>query len=155
MTGCNLAPQATPELPKDNRLETAIENHLTNLELNGRRPYTITQSKRYIKKLSKYCNVFDSVETKLYILRLKRIKNPDIPLNKGYLRKIIDTYGSFCESNQIPFDKPKIRYEAPVPLIPNTDQVNDIINTRSAAGLPHQGCHASPGRSEAAHELVR
>jgi len=144
LTGCYLVHQATPEPPKNTRLETAIENHLTNLELLGRKPKTILQHKQHLNRLSKAkvpdemnptktrtLNLFNSTETKLYILRMKRLKkaDQDKPLSKGFLRKYIDIYASFCHSNQIPIDKPKIIYECPIPLIPTTEQVHDIINT--------------------------
>ena len=38
----------------------------------------------------------------------------------------------FCEVNQIPFDKPKLRYEPPIPIIPTKENVSLIINTASS-----------------------
>ncbi|MDH5482203.1 MAG: tyrosine-type recombinase/integrase [Candidatus Bathyarchaeota archaeon] len=52
-------------------------------------------------------------------------------LSKGYIKRYIDTYDIFCEANQIPYDKPKIRYQPPIPIIPTTENVNEIINSAS------------------------
>ncbi len=52
-------------------------------------------------------------------------------LSNGYKKRILEHYSVFCEQNQIPFDKPKMEYEAPIPLIPSKENVNLIINTAS------------------------
>jgi len=52
-------------------------------------------------------------------------------LSNGYKRRFLETYGIFCEANQIPYDKPKLRYQPPIPLIPTTKDVNAIISSAS------------------------
>jgi integrase len=52
-------------------------------------------------------------------------------LSNGYKKRYLDTYEIFCEANQLPYDKPKIRYQPPIPLIPTSEDVNSIINSAS------------------------
>jgi integrase len=49
----------------------------------------------------------------------------------GTKRKYIYAYEQFCKEHQIPFDKPKYKYKAPIPLIPSTENVNLIIANAS------------------------
>ena len=78
--------------------------------------------------------------TARYILNLKRQLNPhhkhanpsNKPLSKRYIKNLIDTYAVFCNTNQIPFDKPKIRFEQTPQIIPTTEQVTKIIGASTS-----------------------
>jgi len=85
-------------------------------------------------------NLFNSRETARYILNLQRRPHPTAknrppntkPLGKRYLKNLLDTYAIFCNANQIPYDKPKLKYENPAQIIPTTEQVTKIISASSS-----------------------
>jgi hypothetical protein len=68
----------------------------------------------------------------MYVLNAKNQFHKDRPLNIGYQKEIFEYYADFCKSNQLPFDKPKLKYEPAIPIIPTTQQVNEIINACNA-----------------------
>ncbi len=90
--------------------------------------------------IAKNVDLFDTKATLLHILKLTRqttedgkvtnyredLKNQE--LSKGYIRRIINYYSAFCQSNQIPMDRPKLKHKAPIPIIPTTEQVKTIIS---------------------------
>jgi integrase len=119
--------------PEQERLQVALQETVAHMELKGRTPKEIKELKRELARILKETkDVFDSKATTKAILKMKRKKAPEIPLTKGYIKRHITAYQVFCEANQIPFDKPKINYTPPIPLIPSTEQVKEIIHHTSA-----------------------
>jgi hypothetical protein len=110
------------------RLEQAIKCTLTDSELRGNSEGHLKRKGKYLTALAKRTDLFDPRATTLYILRAKNQHRPDQPVSNGYKKEIIEYYSDFCKSNQIPFDKPRLQYEPPVPIIPTTQQVTEIIN---------------------------
>jgi integrase len=103
------------------------------LELKDRKPREIKELMRELTRIIKETpNLFDSKATTKAILQMQRKKNKAKPLTKGYIKRHLTAYQEFCEANQIPYDKPKIYYEPPIPLIPSTEQVKEIIANTSA-----------------------
>ena len=94
----------------DQRNTTAIENTVYTCECSGRaNTTTILHKQREAPFLSK--------------------KPPsNKPLKKSYLKGLVDTYAVFCTTNQIPFDRPKIRFEKSAQIILATEQVKKIIS---------------------------
>jgi len=131
--------QPTPLL---SRTLTAIENTIYACECSGRcNKVTIEKHKRRLLKLATQTNLFDSMQTARFILNLTRQPNPHYkhkqidttkPLNKRYIKNLIDTYAVFCNTNQIPFDKPKIITERIAQIIPTTDQITKIISSATS-----------------------
>ena len=129
------------EPASNNRFETAFKNHMLTQELSGTKPATLINHKYILQQLNQECDIFNSKQTVLYIIRKTRIMNKegnpanncqdqkDKKISSGYLKKMLNIYTAFCDNNQIPIDKPKIIYQAPVPIIPTTEQVNNIITS--------------------------
>jgi integrase len=67
---------------------------------------------------------------KHYITTEYKKKNGASPSN-GTRRKLLFAYDKFAQTNQIPFDHPKCSYNPPVPLIPQTTDVEAIISHAS------------------------
>jgi integrase len=125
----------------DTRTLTAIENTVYTCECSGRcNKTTIEKHKKRLLKLATQTNLFDSRATARHILNLQRSQNPTYknakpntkPLCKRYIKNLLDTYAVFCMSNQIPYDKPRVRTEKPIQIIPTTDQVTKIIGASSS-----------------------
>jgi integrase len=110
------------------RLEQAIKCTLTDATLKGNSENHVARKAKYLLALSKHVDLFNPRETALYILNAKNQKIPSQPVCNGYKKEMIEYYADFAKSNQIPFDKPRIDYEPPIPIIPTTEQVNEIIN---------------------------
>ncbi len=99
----------------------------------------IKKTKRTLTRLASETDIFNPTAVLTYIKDLKRDKKsainqdvtPDKPLTKGYKLKIIYAYAVFCQANEIPFKPPKISYESPIPIIPSTEEVNQIIGCTS------------------------
>jgi integrase len=116
----------------DTRTETAIANTLVTIKLRGTiGDKALTRYNKFITLLASKCNLFNTTETTLHILNMKGTKKKlkGKELTKGYIKRILNAYTLFCQTNKIQYDKPKIKYEPPVPIIPTTEQVHDIINT--------------------------
>lgn len=67
-------------------------------------------------------------------MTLHKRNKPDEPVTNGYRIGLFQTYMKFCQYNQIPFDRPKartLRYQAPIPLIPTTKNVEKLISMAS------------------------
>jgi len=91
------------------------------------KPRTIKSHKQHIKRvLREQTDIFDPIETTKAILKMKGLKEQK--LCKSYIDRILISYSLFCEANLIPYDKPKLKYETPIPIIPKTQQVQAIIN---------------------------
>jgi hypothetical protein len=110
------------------RLEQAIKCTLVDSTLKGNTQEHMGRKGKYLLALAKHVDLFKPNDVKLYVLNAKNHFNPEKPLNNGYKKEIFEYYSDFCKSNQIPFDKPRLTYEPPVPIIPATQQVNEIIN---------------------------
>jgi integrase len=95
----------------------------------------IANTKRTLTRLASAADIFNPLETMAYIKDLTRDKQsainqdvtPDKPLSKTYKLKIIFNYSVFCKANEIPFKAPKLNCESPIPIIPSTEEVNQII----------------------------
>jgi integrase len=117
------------EQPAFSRLEQAIKCTLTDSALKGNSEQHLKRKGKYLLALSKHTDLFDPKATTLYILNAKSQFEPNEPLCNGYKKEIIEYYADFCKSNQIPFDKPRLIYEPPIPIIRTTEQVHEIINS--------------------------
>jgi integrase len=98
-------------------------------ELKGNSESHIKRKAKYLRALAKHVDLFKPNEVVLYVLNAKNQFHPDKPLSNGYKKELFEYYGDFCKSNQLPFDKPKLKYQPPIPIIPTTKDVNEIINT--------------------------
>lgn len=122
-------PDLILEQPAHLRLEQAIKCTLTESALKGNSEQHLQRKGKYLTALSKHVDLFDARQVTFYILNAKNQYDPTQPLNNGYKKEILWYYADFCRANQIPFDMPQIKYEAPIPIIPTTQQVNEIINS--------------------------
>jgi len=79
-----------------------------------------------LRNIAKHCNIFDPIEAKTYIINYKK-RNGE---NASDALKITlqEAYVHFTRSNSIPYDRFKIKYEAPIPLIPSKENIEVIIN---------------------------
>jgi integrase len=98
-------------------------------KLKGNSESHIERKETYLRALANRVNLFKPKEVILHVLNGKNQFHPDKPLSNGYKKELFDYYGDFCKSNQLPFDKPKINYQPPIPIIPTTKDVHEIINT--------------------------
>ena len=98
-------------------------------KLKGNKQEYIKRKEKYLRALAQHVNLFKPNKVVLYILNAKNQFHPDKPLSNGYKNELFEYYNGFCKSNQIPFDKPKLKYQPPIPIIPTTQQVNEIINS--------------------------
>ncbi len=98
-------------------------------KLKGNSEGHIKRKAKYLRALSKRVDLFKPNEVTLHILNGKNQFHPDKPLSNGYKKELFEYYNDFCKSNQLPFDKPKLKYQPPIPIIPTTKDVNEIINT--------------------------
>jgi len=53
------------------------------------------------------------------------------PIANSTKNKLLDCYQNFCKVNQIPFNKPRYKYERKIPLIPTTENIYKIISACS------------------------
>jgi integrase len=99
----------------------------------------IKNVKRSMTKLASETDIFSPTTVLTYIKDLKRDEksakrqgiSPEEPLTKIYKLKLIYNYAVFCQANEIPFKAPKLNYESPIPIIPSTEEVNQIIGCAS------------------------
>jgi integrase len=85
--------------------------------------------KHKLLRIAEETDIFDSKKVTDYIMTLRR--EDQQPTSAGYRQALISTYQKFCQYNQIPFDRPRIEYAPPIPLIPRTVNVEKIINNSS------------------------
>jgi integrase len=86
----------------------------------------LLNKKRRLLRLSEHCNLFDPESVTKHIDTLKK-KNGK-PITDGYRVNLYSVYVTFCEENQIPFDRPKINAQYPIPIIPTTSDVEKILS---------------------------
>ena len=115
----------TQPAPQSERLTQAIITTLATMKSDGKNEHYITCVKYTLKYLSKNINIFDSEQVKTFIADSKTKQGT--ATSAGTKNKWIDNYDKFCEANQIPFDKPHYYYQAPIPIIPKTSDVQAII----------------------------
>jgi integrase len=123
-----------PCIIKDNepaykRLGQAIACTLMDSKLRGCSKDHLEKKGQYLRTLANSVNLFRPREVTLYVLNATNCFHPDRPLSNGYKKRIFEYCADFCKSNQLPFDKPKLNYQAPIPIIPTTKDVEAIINT--------------------------
>jgi len=123
-----------PCINKDNepaykRLEQAIACTLIDSKLKGNSKGHMQTKENHLRALAQQVDLFKPKEVTLHVLNAKNCFYPDKPLSNGYKKKLFEYYNDFCKSNQLPFDKPKLHYQAPIPIIPTTKDVEAIINT--------------------------
>jgi integrase len=110
------------------RLEQAIACTLMDSKLKGNSEGHMQTKEKHLRALAERVNLFRPKQVTLTVLNAKNRFHPDKPLSNGYKKKLFEYYNDFCKSNQIPFDKPKLKYQPPIPLIPTKQQVQEIIN---------------------------
>jgi integrase len=115
--------------PAYKRLEQAIACTLMDSKLKGNSESHLKKKGQYLRTLANSVNLFRPREVTLFVLNATNCFYPDRPLSNGYRKRLLDYYGDFCKSNQLPFDKPKIIYQPPIPIIPTTKDVEAIIST--------------------------
>jgi integrase len=98
-------------------------------KLKGNSEGHMQTKEKHLRALAERVDLFRPKEVTLTVLNAKNQFHPDKPLSNGYKKKLFEYYNDFCKSNQIPFDKPKINYQPPIPIIPTTKDVHEIINT--------------------------
>ena len=76
-----------------------------------------------LRKITKESDIFNPIKVKEYI-------TDKIPI--ATKNKFEYIYDKFCQTNQLPYDKTRWKYKAPIPLIPSTENVNIIINASTA-----------------------
>jgi hypothetical protein len=111
-----------------------IINTLLAMQGNGKADNTLRQVSYSLTHLNRNANINNPEEVKKYIATLKTKKGRDAePATKN---KFVFAYFNYCETNNIPFDKPYFKTEEGTPIIPSTESVNKIISgatTRFAA----------------------
>lgn len=91
--------------------------------------------KAMLNQIARATDLFNVESVKTYISTLQRKETVQAQLNgkigtelsNGYKRRLSESYRVFCTYNKIDFKKPTYYYDAPIPLIPKTEDVNAII----------------------------
>jgi hypothetical protein len=109
----------------DQRTQQAIESTLTTLRNRGNAESYIKTVRRTLQNIAKNTDIFNSEEVKKYLTTHETATHKNY--GKGTIQKMIGNYNEFCKENQIPFDKPKISYKSPIPIIPKTEDVQAVI----------------------------
>jgi hypothetical protein len=115
----------------------AIEKTETSLTNNGHVKETI---KRVISPLKMIANrgtdLFQPEQVKNYIANKTSEKDPKISVSNGYKNNLVQAYRYFCEYNNIEYTSVFYQNEPKVPVIPNTENINKIINCSTQKFIP-------------------
>jgi integrase len=120
----------------DSRTTQAIANTLIPLEKRISDKRQFANEKRRLFTIAKNCDLFNTKAVTEFIETLKTYdpttkQRNGKPTSSGYKKCLFQTYSTFCKDNQMPFDRPKLKCQYPVPLIPTTANVEKIINNAS------------------------
>ena len=123
----------THQIPQE-RIEQAIANTLIPLEKKTNNKRQFYGLKHRLLTIAKNADLFNTQKVVDFIEGFKR--KDGRPASKGYKRNLVEIYATFCKYNQIPFDRPRIRVNSPIPIIPSTANVNKIIANGSRMYAP-------------------
>ena len=79
-----------------------------------------------LRNIAKHTDIFNPIQVKNYIATYKK-RNGE-PASNGLKISLQETYVHFCNANNLPYDRLKIKYQAPIPLIPTQENIETIIN---------------------------
>ncbi len=80
-----------------------------------------------LRNIAKHTDIFSPTEAKNYIGSYKK-RNGE-PASNGLKISLQESYVHFAEANNLLYTRIKIKYEAPIPLIPTQENVEIIINS--------------------------
>jgi integrase len=116
------------------RIAQAITNVLTPLEVKTNSKRQFYALKHRLLTIAQHTDLFNTQQVTDFILGFK--KQDGKPASKGYKLNLVNIYAIFCKYNQIPFDRPQLRVNSPIPIIPSTTNVNKIIANGSRMYAP-------------------
>jgi len=87
---------------------------------NGRSENTLYTHSQKLRQLDKNSDLMNPESV------LEFVANH--PIANSTKNKLLDCYQNFCIVNQIPFNKPRYKYERKIPLIPTTENIYKIIS---------------------------
>ena len=86
----------------------------------GRSENTLYTTSQKLCQLNRHADLMNPEEVLTWIANHK--------VANSTKNKILDCYQNFCKVNNIPFDKPRYKYERKIPLIPTTENIYKIIS---------------------------
>ena len=111
-----------------------IINTLLSMQNNGKADNTLRQVSYSLAHLNRNANINNTEDVKAYIATLKTKKGRNAePATKN---KFVFAYFNYCETNNIPFDKPYFKGEEGIPIIPTTEDVTKIISGATTRFAP-------------------
>jgi len=93
---------------------------LLSMKNNGRSENTLYTHSQKLRQLDKNSDLMNPESV------LEFVANH--PIANSTKNKLLDCYQNFCIVNQIPFNKPRYKYERKIPLIPTTENIYKIIS---------------------------
>ena len=110
------------------RSEEAITHTVNTLKTKNllKNPREETNFRAKLRNIAKQTDIFNPIKVKEYLLNYK--KKDGTPSSNGLKISMQEAYVHFCRSNGIPYDRFTVEYEAPIPLIPNKENIETIIN---------------------------
>jgi integrase len=104
-----------------------IINTLINLKTNGKSENTIKSVSQNLTRISKHTDLAKPEEVKQYIANAKRLDNGK-PLSNQTKNKLVFCYSCLCKAHKLQWEAPKYKWEAKIPIIPTTANIEKIIS---------------------------
>ncbi|MCJ7763207.1 site-specific integrase, partial [Candidatus Bathyarchaeota archaeon] len=106
-----------------------IEKTIARMTDDGKAEFTTKQVAHSLRQLSEHADLFNTEEIKTYIAHSKVLcgAKKGKPTEPSTKNKYVFAYDNFCETANLPFDKPYYTVEEKIPIIPKTESVNNII----------------------------
>ena len=111
-----------------------IINTLLAMQNNGKAENTLRQVSYSLAHLNRNTNINKPEEVKAYIATLKTKKGR--AAEPATRNKLVFAYFNYCETNNIPFDKPHFKVEESIPIIPTTENVTKILSGATTRFAP-------------------
>jgi len=104
-----------------------IINTLINLKNNGKAKNTLKIVSQCLTRISHHADLAKPEEVKQYIADAKRLDNGK-PLSNQTKNKLVFCYSCLCKAHNLEWTPLRYEWEAKIPIIPTTANVEKIIN---------------------------